>query len=416
MRINLDPGLIVELFKNPREGLKKIGRALVGAAGSAALYCSIPAKGDIVAVVVSVLAVAAAGTGVHLAIKKRRALAPAAPSANTAIRPASLNCAEMAFAYYGTVEYDDLAALMIELATRGYLTVNDGGSGRHFKENRVFFTPGRKYDGDNPAEKKFLRTLTRGRKLRLDSLFKLPHDAVNETKKLVKRESLEKQLFAPQSLASEKFTMFWGMGCLAAAVLSLLYVMVEGKIGMLLAMSTSAWGGMLFLYSAMLHPPQRGFSRLSCYFAGIVFSLVIPAVCFTDPHTAFSPMALSFVPLTATSLVLTGIIFYHAFRMRRRTVQGIAAKKRIGVYLRRLKQGNPQSTATGAPWRDLPRALAFKCAGRWLRHRPPDARAVPPWFRHLRRNAVDYAYFSAAILRIHKELVRGLRANNSSKK
>lgn len=118
--------------------------------------------------------------------------------------PNGLNSLEIAFAYKGSVDNEDVVSLLVYLAQKGYLKIHEEGK-KNFVIEKV-----KEYDGLNEVEKAFFNGLfSKGNIVRKSDLENSFYTTVNLVKTMVDNKTNKKVIYQASSI--NKGWMLWGI-------------------------------------------------------------------------------------------------------------------------------------------------------------------------------------------------------------
>lgn len=157
--------------------------------------------------------------------------------------PDNLNSVEMAFAWKGRLDSSDVVSLVVYLAQKGYIEIEE-------KKSKSFtLIRKRPYDGDNEAERVFMEGLFRkGDRVTKGDLENSFYKTINIVKKMVDCRANKVKLFYANSLNKGWILWLLSFACFALAA----YVPIaDYEYSALMGAGIALGSGLLFMFSFM---------------------------------------------------------------------------------------------------------------------------------------------------------------------
>ncbi len=297
--------------------------------------------------------------------------------------PENRNSAEVAFALKGSVDSKDIISLIVYLANKGYLTIEETESDGLFHNKPGFrLNMGRPYDGNVEEERIFLSGLFMGRtsvtKSDLEDKFYKTIQTI--TTKMNAKENKE-FLFEKNSINKTGILVLMILVSFAAIILPPMYALVGGFDGGMLV-------GFIFPLVAVcmiaLFAVQKmnWFARIFIVIWGLGFGGV-PFITMLWPSIGQDPI---FIIAFLVGILCAGGIVFFATIMSRRTAYGREILGRVRGFknflllaekdrLEALVETNPNYF-----YDILPYAYVFDISDKWMKKFESIALESPDWY------------------------------------
>lgn len=292
--------------------------------------------------------------------------------------PNGLNSLELAFAYKGSVDNNDVVSLLVYLAQKGYLKIEESG------KKSFVITKVKEYDGNNPSEREFFAGLfangrTEVRKSNLQDSF---YKTVNKVKTLVDNPYQKRKIFYANSL--NKSWIVWLLTLLAFVVcFSKPIGDYEFSYGLGIAMSVLIWAAVAFAFRFLFVGNIATSVKIFIFiFAAIVEVVLYFVLIGTSLFAQDGRYGLAYgVLMIATA----GAMFFCAF-MTKRTTYGTEMLGKIRGFrnflktaekerLEALVEENPQYF-----YHILPYTYVLDLSSKWMKKFESIAIEPPHWY------------------------------------
>lgn len=306
--------------------------------------------------------------------------------------PEGLNSVDLAFVYNGRLSTTDVTSLIVYLAQKGYIEIQEG-TGRKKKD----FTLVRKrpYDGTNEVERVFMNGLFRSgdivRKKDLENKF---YKTVNSIVSMVDNKKNRQRIFYANSL--NKGWVLWLLtlaGFLLAGFLpvyqyeySFIYgIAAAGGVGLLFTLGFSA----LFTLGKML-------GRV------ILFLILLGSGLVTYFMFLFEPMSYASIWYQIayyTAIVASGVNMFFCAYMSKRTEYGTVMLGRIRGFknfLETAEKDRLEMLVTENPqyfYEILPYTYVLEISDKWMKKFESIAMEPPTWYYSTNHSAFNMVVF-----------------------
>lgn len=195
--------------------------------------------------------------------------------------PAALNSLEVALAYKGKVDGEDVVSLLVYLAQKGYLSIQEYTSCNDFILQKT-----KDYDGTNQVERIFMNNLfAKGSVVQKSDLKNSFYKTIHKITGIMNSKRNRRVLFYESSM--NKNWIFYLMA-LASMVLSLYQPLVDGGTDQLTALVISlVLGGILIVIIRALMHPGSLFAAIyiviwSISFLGVSGVMILQTILYAD--------------------------------------------------------------------------------------------------------------------------------------
>ena len=290
--------------------------------------------------------------------------------------PEGLNSAELGYMYYGISDNKGIVSLLIYLADKGYLKIEESKDKDYTKLKIIKL---KEYDGNNESEKLFLNDLfKKGNSVSYGDLYDSFYVTVNKIKKLITQENKQK-LFDKKSLTAKIFLI-----PLAVIIYLLITITPFYDTGMSSSLIIAlAFPGMfLFGTIAINFSTQKKELKIPItIFIFIIFIMMFYLMVF--PVVNISP-----IYLNTYIIGIIGIIILSIFSklIQKRTPWGTEMLGKVNGFKRFLEtaeksqlealvEKNPQYF-----YNILPYTYALDVSEKWIKQFSGIAVPAPTWF------------------------------------
>lgn len=306
--------------------------------------------------------------------------------------PDGLNSVDLAFIYNGSLTSKDVTSLIVYLAQKGYIEIQEGTDKR---KKEFTLVRKRMYDGTNEAEREFMNGLFRtGDTVRKKDLENRFYRTINRIVAMVDNKKNKKKIFYANSI--NKGWILWLLA-LTGFVLAGIIPVYQYEYSILTAIAVSAGVGFLVtLGFSVLFTPGNLLGRIMVFV--VIFAFGITAyVMFLHEALQYADVwyRIAYYIAAAASGV---IMFFNAY-MYKRTEYGTVMLGRIRGFknfLETAEKDRLESLVTENPqyfYEILPYTYVLGVSDTWMRKFESIALEPPAWYYSSGHTAFDMVMF-----------------------
>lgn len=291
--------------------------------------------------------------------------------------PDGLNSLELAFAYKGTVDNEDVVSLLVYLAQKGYLRIHENGK-RDFTIEKI-----REYDGLNQAEQVFFQGLFRkGNMVTKRHLTDSFYKTVNCVKAMVSNRKNKKIIYYANSM--NKGWILWLL-TIFSFVFAMTKPVEDYYFSMMIGMGAGVGAAIVacFGYCCLFDPNSKILAKviIFLFFAGV--GSVVYWIFLTDAMVyADSWYTTAFI----LDLILGGISMFFCSYMSKRTPYGTEILGRIRgfrTFLDTAEKERLEVLVNEEPqyfYNILPYTYVLGLSKKWMKKFESIAVEPPDWY------------------------------------
>lgn len=307
--------------------------------------------------------------------------------------PAALNSLEAALAYKGEVDGEDVVSLIVYLADKGYLRIEEASKGdfilRKMKE----------YDGNNKVERTFFDGLFAKRDFVTKSDLKNSfYKTVNKITKTMNSKRNSNVLFYENSTNKDTLLVLMAI---ASVILSLYQPIMEVNGSIFSAVITSGIVGViLIVLMQVLMKPGKIFAKVymviwSCGFLGISGSIIFfQGLIYADPIYRFA---------SVYGLFGCMVIMFFQHYMPKRTEYGnriLGYLQGFREFLKTAEKDRLEALVEEDPqyfYSILPYTYVLGVSDKWMKKFESIAMEPPEWYHSSNHSAFHMASFTRSM-------------------
>lgn len=299
--------------------------------------------------------------------------------------PDNLNSLDVAFCYNGSVNSKDVVSLIIYLANKGYLKVEEKTSGKIIKKNDFTLTKLKDYDGDNEEERIFFNGLFTGKRISVtkEDLQYSFYETMNSVLSNKNRKKNVDKLYE-KTASSKQLLVF------ALLIIGIILVILKpfignfyvGSMGTIIAGAITTLISFLIPYVAFTKGKGNIILKVVSIVIGILFFAAASFICMGD---VLSEDLFDIIGYIFGMLSLSGVLFFAGI-MPKRTTYGIDILGKINGFKTFLETAEKEKLTLLVEenpsyfYNILPYTYVLGVSNKWIKKFEDIAMEPPEWY------------------------------------